>query len=145
MDKDVLHEIRVKKKGRKPSINYMREHYVFIRLYDYEVKKKVFELYKVEGYLFDVLMFSFLCASLSEHNYFTATMVYKLLPRKHNTNVNRNLNRLVEVGFLDRVRSKGWGTAARYTCNGSTLRLLKFYSYTMNKVIQNKDLSYVIE
>lgn len=145
MDETVKQELSRRKAGRKPSINYMREHYVFIRLYDYEVKKKVFELYKVEGYLFDVLMFSFLCASLSEQNYFTATMVYKLLPRKHNTNVNRNLKRLVELGFLDRVRSKGWGTAARYTCNGSTLRLLKFYSYTMNKVIQNKDLSYVIE
>lgn len=145
MDELIRKELSRRKAGRKPSTNYMREHYVFIRLYDYEVKKRIKEVYGVEGYLFDVLMFCFLCSSVTPQPFFTSTMVSKLLPRKDITNVNRNLKRLVSLGYLDRVRSKGWGTAARYSCNGSTLKLLKFYSSTMNRTILETDLKYIIE
>lgn len=145
MDETVVNELRSRKRGRKPSINYLRNHYVFLTLYDYDVKKKIEEVYNVDSYLFEVLLMCFLCSSVTDQPYFTTTMVHRLLPRKHNTNVNRNLKRLVELGYLDKVRSKGWGAASRYSCNGSTLKLLRFYSFTMNRLIKERDLSYVIE
>jgi len=145
MDETVRKELSRRKAGRKPSINYIREHYVFISLYDYEVKKKIKELYNVDERLIELLLFCWLCSSLTPQPYFTTTMVYKLMKRKSDRTIRRDLDYLTTLGYLDKVKSKGWGTAARYSCNGSTLKLLKFYSSTMNKTIQETDLSYVLE
>lgn len=145
VDKDVELELRSKRAGRKPSVNYITSHYVFVSLYDYEVKAIIFDRYGIKGYLFEVLLFSFLCSTLTPQPYFTTTMVYNLMKRKSDRTIRRDLDYLITLGYIDKVKSKGWGTAARYSCNGSTLKLLRFYSYTMNRVIKEKDLSYVIE
>jgi len=145
MDKDIKQELSRRKGNRRPSVNYVRNHYVFVSLYDYEVKEVIYSRYGVKPYLFEVLLFSYLCSSLTDQPYFTTTMVYKVMKRKSDRTIRRDLEYLITLGYIDKVKSKGWGVAARYSLNGSALKLLRFYSYTMNRTIQEQDLSYVLE